>query len=193
MMSFFSRSKAASAPVVNGKNKFNQTKFNNASTQLKTALSTIANQHVLKYANAIRANAKAQANAARATANAAAAPTPTNVTKAKNAANNAATTQQNMIESGKAAEAVVTAVPNPESVSVAVVNAEAAAANAVSRNAAALANFNSRIAAANKRNTLSSIETNIMKYANNHSIPFNRNNVRQRLTAINAKKQNNLT
>ncbi len=159
---------------------------------MKNALSTIANQHVLKYANAIRVNAKAQANAVRATAVATQTPTPTNVTKATNAAKNAAATQQNMIESGKAAEAVVNAVPNTESVPVAVVNAEAAAANAVARNAAAFANFNTRIAAANRRNTLSSIEVNIMKYANNHSIPYIRNNVKKRLNSVNTKR-NNLT
>jgi hypothetical protein len=111
MMSFFSRPKAAPAPAANGtKRQFNQKTFNNASIQLKNALSTIANQHVLKYANAIRVKAKANANAARAAANAAAAPTPTNVAKLNNANKQAAIAQQNVKKAEEAAAAVVSAV-----------------------------------------------------------------------------------
>ena len=103
-------SKPAPAPATNGtKRQFNQKTFNNASNKLKNALSTIANQHVLKYANAIRASAKANANAARATAVAAVAPTQPNVANAVNAVNNAALAEQKVKEAEKAAAAVVSA------------------------------------------------------------------------------------
>jgi len=104
MMSLFSGPKAAPTPAANGtKRQFNQKTFNNASIQLKNALSTIANQHVLKYANDIRKNAKANANAARAAAVAVENPTQTNVKNAVKAATNAAKTNNNMIQSGQAA------------------------------------------------------------------------------------------
>jgi vacuolar-type H+-ATPase subunit E/Vma4 len=111
-MSFLNRfKKAAPALVTNGtKRQFNQKQLNNASIQLKNALNKIANQHVLKYANDIRKNAKANANVARAAANAAANPTQTNVKNAVNAAKNAAVTNNKMKQSGQAAEAVVEAV-----------------------------------------------------------------------------------
>jgi hypothetical protein len=111
-MSFLNRFKKA-APAqaaANGNRKFNQGQLNAASANLKTALNKIANQHVLKYANAIRVKAKANANAARAAANAAAAPTPTNVAKLNNANNQAAKAQQNVKQAEEAAAAVVNAV-----------------------------------------------------------------------------------
>ena len=191
MMSLFSRSKAASAPPVNGnKRQFSKEELNKATGNLQTALNKIANQHVLKYANAIRANAKAQANVARANAVAAGAPTPTNLTRAAVAAKVANTAEQNMKKTGEAAAAVVNAVPPSESVPVAVQNAEASAVNAVARNAAALANFNARITAANNRTALTKIEVNIQNYASKHNIPYNRNNVKKRLNAVNTKRNN---
>ena len=145
-MFLLSRSKAASAPASNGnKRQFSKEELNKATGNLQTALNKIANQHVLKYANAIRANAKAQASAVRANAVAAEAPTPTNL---KNAV------------------------------------------NAVARNAAALANFNARITAANNRTALTKIEVNIQNYASKHNIPYNRNNVKKRLNAVNTKRNN---
>jgi hypothetical protein len=122
------RSKAASAPASNGnKRQFSQKNLNNATGNLQTALNKIANQHVLKYANAVRANAKAQANAVRANAVAAEASTPTNLKNAVNAAKVANAAEQRVNETEKAAEAAVNAVPPSESVSVAVQSAEAAA------------------------------------------------------------------
>ena len=110
-MSFMNRFKAAPAPASNGtKRQFNQKTFNNASIKLKNALSTIANQHVLKYANDIRKNAKAQANAAHAAAVAVENPTQVNTSRAITAANNAAKTNNNMIRSGQAAVNAVNAV-----------------------------------------------------------------------------------
>ena len=137
--------KATPALVANGtKRQFNQKTFNNASIQLKNALSTIANQHVLKYANAIRVNAKAQANAARATADAAAAPTPNNVTKAVNAAKNANAAQNNMIKTENAAKAALSAAPAPGPVPVAVQNAATQANNSVNSLIANIAKYNTR-------------------------------------------------
>ena len=181
--------KATPAPATNGnKKQFNQTQLNTATANLQTALNKIANQHVLKYANAIRLNAKAQANAARATAVATQTPTPTNISTAVKANEQAGLAHQNMIETEQAAETVVNTLPTSESVTPAVQTAEATAVNAVARNAAALANFNTRIAAANKTNTLTNIEVNIQKYANSHNIPYNRNNVKQRINAVNTKR-----
>ena len=179
----------APAPATNGnKKQFNQTQLNTATANLQTALNKIANQHVLKYANAIRLNAKAQANAARATAVATQTPTPTNIKSAVEANEQAGVANQSMIQAEKAAKAVVNTLPTSESVTPAVQTAEATAVNAVARNAAALANFNTRIAAANKTNTLTNIEVNIQKYANSHNIPYNRNNVKQRINAVNTKR-----
>ena len=95
-MSFLNRfKKAAPSPATNGtKRQFNQKTFNNASNKLKNALSTIANQHVLKYANAIRAKAKADANAARATTVAVVTPTQNNTKNAVNALKKANAAQQ---------------------------------------------------------------------------------------------------
>jgi hypothetical protein len=158
-MSFFSRFKPAPPPVTNGtKRQFSQNDLNKASNELKKALSTIANQHVLKYANAIRVNAKAQANAARATAVAVVKPTPTNVKNAVNATNNAAAAHQNMLKTEDAAKAVVNAVPTSEPVPLAIQNAANAAGEAVARNAAANGNKNAsangnKNAAANGNNT----------------------------------------
>jgi len=139
-MSWFRRgTPVAPAPAANGNRKFNQGKLNAASANLKTALNKIANQHVLKYANAIRANAKAQANAARANAVAAVAPTPTNVTRAVNAANNAAAAHQNMIESENDAKNSVNAAPGPANANVQ--NAEVKAINSVGMLIRNIANY----------------------------------------------------
>lgn len=133
-MSWFRRgTPVAPAPAANGNRKFNQGQLNAASANLKTALNKIANQHVLKYANAIRANAKAQANAAHAAASAAAAPTPTNVNNAVRAANNAAAAHQNMIESEVAAKNAVNAAP-PVPANNSTLVAETNAVNAVIKN-----------------------------------------------------------
>jgi hypothetical protein len=179
----------APTPVTNGnKRQFRKEELNKATVNLQTALNKIANQHVLKYANAIRVNAKAKANAVRANAVAAVAPTPTNINNANKANNHAAVTNQNMIKTEQAAMAAVNAAPTSEPVPAATRNAEAAAVNAVARNAAALANFNAQITAATNTTALSKIESNILKYANNHSIPYNRNNVKQKINAINTKR-----
>jgi len=169
-------SKPTPALVANGtKRQFNQKTFNNASIQLKNALSTIANQHVLKYANAIRVNAKAQANAARATAVAAAAPTPNNVTKAVTAANNAAAAHKNMIQSENDAAAVVKAVPTSGPVSPAAQNAEVQAINSVGMLLRNIASYQ----------TLG----NLNKVKNNQRFQNASNNNRRRITqAVNAKR-----
>ena len=110
-MSWFGR-KAAPAQAANGtKRQFSKEELNRATVNLQTALSKIANQHVLKYANDIRAQAKANANAARANAVAAAAPTPTSVAIANNAARRAAAAAEQVRQSGNAAAAVVNTVP----------------------------------------------------------------------------------
>jgi len=138
-------SKPAPALVANGtKRQFSKEELNKATVNLQTALNKIANQHVLKYANAIRVNAKAQANAARATAVAAAAPTPNNVTKAVNAAEKAAAAQNNMIKTENAAKAAVNAAPEPGPVQAATLQAENAAVNAFIK---AVANNNATITA----------------------------------------------
>ena len=123
--------KATPAPATNGnKKQFNQTQLNTATANLQTALNKIANQHVLKYANAIRLNAKAQANAARATAVATQTPTPTNISTAVKANEQAGLANQSMIQAENAAEAVVTAVPTSKPVTPAVRNAETQTINA---------------------------------------------------------------
>ena len=66
--------------------------------------------------------------------------------------------------------------------------AETAAVNAAARNAAALANFNQRIVAANNRAKLTQIEVNLQNYASKHNIPYNRNNIKKRLNAVNNKR-----
>jgi hypothetical protein len=182
--------KAAPAPAANGKrtNGSNRNTMNEAQKKLATALNNIASHHINKYANAIRVSAKAEANAARAAAVAAAEPTHTNVTKAITAANNASAAQRNVKEAERAAADVVNAVPVTETVPVAAQNAEAAAVNAVARNAAALANFNQRIIAANNRAKLTQIEVNLQNYASKHNIPYNRNNIKKRLNAVNNKR-----
>ena len=191
MFARFRQTPTAPPPASNAtKRQFSQKNLNNATGNLQTALNKIANQHVLKYANDIRKNAQAQANVARAAAVAAAAPTPENVKKVKTAINQAAVAHSNMIQTENATAAVVNAVPPSESVPVAVQNAEASAVNAVARNAAALANFNARISAANKRTALTKIEVNIQNYASKHNIPYNRNNVKKRLNAVNTKRNN---
>ena len=134
MMSLFRRrSNAAPAPAANGNRKFNQAQLNTATTQLQNALKKIANQHVLKYANDIRANAKARANAARANAVAAVAPTPANNNNAKKANERAAAAHQNMIESEIAAKNAVTAAP-PAPANNSTLVAETNAVNAVIKN-----------------------------------------------------------
>jgi hypothetical protein len=188
MFARFRRTSTSAAPAVNG--KFSKEELNKATVNLQTALTKIANQHVLKYANAIRVNAKAKANAVRANAVAAVAPTPTNINNANKANNHAAVTNQNMIKTEKAAMAAVNAAPTSEPVPVATQRAENAAVNAVARNAAALATFNQRITEANNANKLTQIEVNIQKYANNHGIPYNRNNIKKRINAVNTKRNN---
>ena len=130
-MSWFGR-KAAPAPAANGtKRQFSKEELNKATVNLQTALSKIANQHVLKYANDIRAQAKANANAARANAVATANPTPSNVNRAITTANQAAEAQQRVKKTEEAAGAVVNAVPLSGPVSSAVQNGENMAVNAV--------------------------------------------------------------
>ena len=188
LMDFFRR-KPTPAPVTNGtKRQFSKEELNKATVNLQSALNKIANQHVLKYANAIRVNAKANANAARANAVAAVSPTQTNIKSAINANKHAAVAKQNMIETEKEANAAVNAAPASEPVPAATLQAENAAVNAVARNAAALANFNARIAATNNTTALSKIESNILNYASKHSIPYVRNNVKKRLNAVNTKR-----
>jgi len=137
--------KATPAPVANGnKKKFNQAQLNTATANLQTALNKIANQHVLKYANAIRVNAQAQANAARATAVAATAPTPTNIKNAVRANEQAGVANQKMIQAEKAAETVVKTLPTSEPVTPAVQNAEVAVVNNVSKLIQNISKYNTR-------------------------------------------------
>jgi hypothetical protein len=170
------RSKAASAPASNGnKRQFSKEELIKATGNLQTALNKIANQHVLKYANAIRANAKAQANAVRANAVAAEAPTPTNLKNAAVATNIAANAQQNMKKTEEAAAAVVNAVPQSESVPVAVKIAEAAAVNNVSNLIANIAKYNTR--------------ENLNKVKNNQRYKNAKNNNKARINeAVNSRK-----
>jgi len=51
----------STAPAANGNVKFNQATLNAASKQLSEALTKVANQHVLRYANVIRTNATEKA------------------------------------------------------------------------------------------------------------------------------------
>jgi septal ring factor EnvC (AmiA/AmiB activator) len=141
MSLFRRRSNATSAPVANGNRKFNQAQLNTATTQLQNALKKIANQHVLKYANDIRANAKARANAARANAVAAVAPTPANNNNAEKANERAAAAHQNMIESENAAKNSVTAAPVSGPVNHNVQNAEVEAISSVGMLIRNIANY----------------------------------------------------
>jgi hypothetical protein len=135
----------APAPVANGnKKKFNQAQLNTATANLQTALNKIANQHVLKYANAIRVNAQAQANAARATAVATQTPTPNNINTAVEANKQAGLAHQKMIQAEKAAETVVNTLPTSELVTPAVQHAEATAVNNVSKLIENIAKYNTR-------------------------------------------------
>ena len=137
--------KATPAPATNGnKKQFNQTQLNTATANLQTALNKIANQHVLKYANAIRLNAKAQANAARATAVATQTPSPTNISTALKANEQAGLANQSMIQAEKAAETVVKTLPTSEPVTPAVQNAEATAVNNVSKLIQNISKYNTR-------------------------------------------------
>jgi hypothetical protein len=180
---------------------------------LSTALNNIAYHHVQKYANAIKANAKAKANAVAAAAAATANPTQTNNKNAAAAAAKAAEAAKNEKEAEKVAAAaagaanvgtqtnipvapaaaagaanVGTQTNIPVAPAAAALKAEEEAVNAVARNAAALANFNARIVAANNRAKLTQIEVNLQAYANTHGIPLNRSNIRQRLNAVNTKR-----
>ena len=159
-MSWFGR-KAAPAPATNGLSQ------NQANAALVKALHNVAN---VKLRNALKA--------------------------AKNVANASAETKNARIKELDAALAeakpVVTAATNaaPLPVEPSTNAAENAAVNAVARNAAALANFNQRIIAANNAAKLTQIEVNIQKYANNHGIPYNRNNIKKRINAVNTKRNN---
>ena len=169
-------SKPAPALVSNGtKRQFSKEELNKATVNLQTALSKIANQHVLKYANDIRASAKANANAARAAANAAVNPTQTNVTNAVNAAKQAAKAQQRVEQTEKAAAAVVNAVPVSGPVSNAAQNAEVEAINSVGMLLRNIASYQ----------TLG----NLNKVKNNQRFQNASNNNRRRITqAVNAKR-----
>jgi len=163
MMSLFRRrSNAAPGPVTN-----NGLTLNQANAALTNALHKVAN---VKLRNALKA-AKNVANASAANKNA----------------------RIKELEKALAeAKPVVTAATNaaPKPVEASTQTAEVAAVNAVARNAAALANFNARITAANNRAKLTQIELNIQNYASKHNIPYNRNNVKKRLNAVNTKRNN---
>ena len=184
------------APAAPGKrsNGSNRNTVNQAQAKLSTALNNIAYHHVQKYANAIKANAKAKANAVAAAAAATANPTQTNNKNAAAAAAKAAEAAKNEKEAEKVAAAaagaanVGTQTNIPVAPAAAALKAEEEAVNAVARNAAALANFNARIVAANNRAKLTQIEVNLQAYANTHGIPLNRSNIRQRLNAVNTKR-----
>jgi len=195
LVTMFSRFRKTAPAPTSAASGSNRNTMNSAQAKLSKALNNIAYHHVEKYANAIKVSAKANAAAVKAVNTAAANPTPTSVKNATLATANAVTAQENVNETeknAKAATALTAGVPaangNTPPAAFAALNAEAVAANAVARNAAALANFNARIAAANKRNTLTNIEVNIQKYANSHNIPYNRNNVKQRINAVKTKR-----
>ena len=162
MMSFFSRSKAAPAPATNGMTQ------NQANAALVKALHNVAN---VKLRNAIN-KAKAAANATGAEKN-----------------KKIAELQAAINAAGPIVKAANATAPN-KPVENQTLIAENAAVNAVARNAAALANFNQRIIAANNAAKLTQIEVNIQKYANNHGIPYNRNNIKKRINAVNTKRNN---
>jgi hypothetical protein len=195
MMSFLSRSKPPPAAPGKRSNGSNRNTVNQAQAKLSTALNNIAYHHVQKYANAIKANAKAKSNAVAAAAAATANPTQTNNKNAASAAAKAAEAAKNEKEAEKmaaaaasAAASVQTQTNNPVAPAAAALKAEEEAVNAVARNAAALANFNARIVEANNRAKLTQIEINLQAYANTHGIPLNRSNIRQRLNAVNTKR-----
>ena len=200
-VTMFARFRGTSAsPAAPGKrsNDSNRNTVNLAQAKLSTALNNIAYHHVQKYANAIKANAKAKANSVAAAAAATANPTQTNNKTAAAAAAKAAEAAKNEKEAeqvaaaaaaaGAAAANVGTQTNIPVAPAAAALKAEEEAVNAVARNAAALANFNARIVAANNRAKLTQIEVNLQKYANTHGIPLNRSNIRQRLNAVNTKR-----
>jgi hypothetical protein len=163
-MDFFRR-RPTPAPVTNGtKRQFSKEELNKATVNLQTALNKIANQHVLKYANAIRVNAKANANAARANAVAAVSPTPTNIKSANNATKHAVVAKQNMIKTENAAKAAVIAAPAPGPVQTATLQAETAAVNAFIK---AVANNNATITTNVKWNN----QTNSWVKVNDKSAP----------------------
>ena len=114
-MSWFGR-KAAPPPAANGNNNaFSQAKLNEASKNLQTALTTIANQHVKRYAREIK-------NAAIAKARNGYVPQ-ANLNKLKSAE--------------AAANAAVHAAPATANVGVQAMNAETSATNAVIKTAVA--------------------------------------------------------
>jgi len=166
----------------------------NAQAKLSTALNNIAYHHVQKYANAIKASAKANAAAVKAVNTVNANPTPTNANTAAAALATAAAAAKNEKAAEQAAGSaagaanVGTQTNIPVAPAAAALKAEEEAVNAVARNAAALANFNARIVAANNRAKLTQIEVNLQAYANTHGIPLNRSNIRQRLNAVNTKR-----
>jgi hypothetical protein len=166
MMSFFSRPKAAPAPAANG---LTQTQAN---AVLVKALHNVAN---VKLRNALQA-AKNAANAAK---NGTIAERNKTIAELKAALN----------EAKPVVTAAANVAPNKPAENQTLA-AENAAVNAVARNAAALANFNQRIIAANNAAKLTQIEVNIQKYANNHGIPYNRNNIKKRINAVNTKRNN---
>jgi hypothetical protein len=160
------RSKAAPAPAANGLTQ------NQANAALVKALHNVAN---VKLRNALKA-AKNAANAAK------------NGTIAQQNAT-IKNLQAQIAAAGPVVKAANVAAPNKPA-ETQTLNAEAAAVNAVARNAAALANFNQRIISANNAAKLTQIEVNIQKYANNHGIPYNRNNIKKRINAVNTKRNN---
>jgi hypothetical protein len=166
MMSFFSRPKAAPAPAANGLSQ------NQANAALVKALHNVAN---VKLRNAL-AKAKAAANAAK---NGTIAERNKTIAELKAALN----------EAKPVVTAAANVAPNKPA-ETQTLAAENAAVNAVARNAAALANFNARITAANNRTALTKIKVNIQNYASKHNIPYNRNNVKKRLNAVNTKRNN---
>jgi len=159
-MEFFRR-RPAPAPASNGLTQ------NQANAALVKALHNVAN---VKLRNAIN-KAKAAANATGAEKN-----------------KKIAELEKALAEAKPVVTAATNAAPLPVEPSTNA--AENAAVNAVARNAAALANFNQRIIAANNAAKLTQIEVNIQKYANNHGIPYNRNNIKKRINAVNTKRNN---
>ena len=199
MFARFRGSQAAPAAPGKRTNGSNRNAVNNAQTKLSTALNNIAYHHVQKYANAIKANAKANAAAVKAVNAANANPTPAKTNAAAAALRNAANAGAAVTAAAPAAAAAAGhaaavngngAQPTAANANAAL-QAEAAATNAVARNAAALTNFNARIEAANNRGKLTQIEVNLQAYANKYGIPLNRPNVKQRLNAVNTKRNRN--
>jgi hypothetical protein len=156
-----------SAPAAPGNTPANTTQ-EKANKDLINALHQVAN---VRLRNAI--------NAATAAANAKGAEKSKRIAELEAALNAA-----------KPVAAAATAMAPNKSVESTTQTAEAGAVNAAARNAAAFANFNQRIANGDNTGKLTQIEVNIQKYANNHGIPFNRNNVKQRLNKINKKRTN---